>query len=66
VSALSGVLCKEGMEDADDPEYQALARELVDTSQAMRKAIAQGEYDAARNGLVQVKETCTRCHDAYR
>ncbi len=66
VAALSDVLCQEGMEDADDPEYQALARGLVDASQAMRKAVERGEYDAARQALVRVKESCTQCHDSYR
>jgi len=66
IAALSEVLTKEGMEEADDETYAELANRMKQAALSIVAAVKQNDYDQARQAAGEVKKACTECHEFYR
>lgn len=65
-AVLAEVLCKEGLPNADDPEYIKIARMLQDGAKQITKACKDGDFDAAQKGASLVNQSCDKCHESYQ
>jgi hypothetical protein len=65
-AVIGRVLVRDGMDDADDAEYQALARILEQSAVELAAAAARQDGDAARKAVLDVSRSCVECHEHYR
>jgi len=66
VAALSEVLTKKGMEDAEDESYAGFAKRMKQGAMEISSAVKLNSYDQARQAAGDVKKACTECHELYR
>lgn len=66
VAAIAVVLSQSGMEDATDDDYRAYCDAMKQAARAIVKAVESDDYEAARQGQVQLKRSCADCHADYR
>lgn len=66
LAAYTEVLNKEGMADADDPDYRAHSDKMLADAIAVAQAVKTDNADAARQAVAQIGASCTNCHNAYR
>ena len=67
VAAVIGeVIQRPDYEDHDDDTYRGYAAALRDAALDARKAVAAGDYDAARTAVGALKKSCDTCHGDYR
>ena len=60
------VLAKEGMDEADDPDYVAYCEQFGAAAERFLEATRRRDYQAARAAVDAVAEACSRCHEDYR
>ena len=65
-AAIGEVLTKEGMEDADSDDYQALAHRLRDGGKQIIDAVKLKNYDEAASASAAIGKACAECHANYR
>jgi hypothetical protein len=66
LAAYTDVLNKEGMADADDPDYRAHSDKMLADAIAVAQAVKTDNADGARQAVAQIGASCTNCHNAYR
>ena len=66
VAAVAEVLLKEGMDEADDDEYQSYCEMMEKAAQEIREAVEQDDYESARRANGELKKSCDACHEIYR
>ena len=66
VAAMSEILTKEGMPEADDEEYASFAKRMKTAAMEIASAVKLDNYDQARKAAGDVKKACTECHEFYR
>jgi len=66
ISALSTLLTKSGMEDADDETYAQFAKTLQATAREVVTGTQQDNYDQVRTAIGTIDQTCNKCHEVYR
>ena len=66
IALLAEVLTKEGLEDADDPEYATLARDMEQAALDIARAAKGSDYARARTSAGQIAKSCSACHESYR
>jgi cytochrome c556 len=66
VAAISEVLTKGGMEDADDDEYKSLAAAMKKAARDVSDAVKLKNDEQARQAVGQISQACTQCHELYR
>jgi hypothetical protein len=66
VAVMGAVLAGDGMDDADDTEYQEFARLLQRGGVALAAAARQEQEEAARQAVADISRSCIECHDNYR
>lgn len=65
--ALTGhVLIQDGMDEADDDEYKALAEQMKKAATAVSQAVERGDADGARRAVGAINQSCDACHENYR
>ncbi|MFM2093738.1 MAG: hypothetical protein RIS70_862 [Planctomycetota bacterium] len=66
VAAIGEVLTKEGMEDADTPEYRAFCLKLKQAALDAVEAVKLDNDDQARKAVSDINKSCDDCHASYR
>ncbi len=66
IAALAAVIAREGYEFADDESYLELAAGMRDHALAARAALAEGNYESARQAVGEIGKSCASCHESYR
>ncbi|MEX2113293.1 MAG: hypothetical protein WD845_08915 [Pirellulales bacterium] len=66
IAALAAVIAREGYEFADDESYRELAAGMGRHALAARNAIAEKNYELARQSVGEISKSCASCHEAFR
>jgi cytochrome c556 len=66
VAALADVIAREGYEYADDEAFRKLATAMQSQAVAASKAIAQKDYESARQAIGEISKACANCHESFR
>ena len=66
VAVVGQVLTEEGMDGADDPDYNALSLEMTKAALDLRFALDQNDAEAARLAVGAIGQSCDNCHGEYR
>jgi hypothetical protein len=66
VALMAEVLCKAGMEDADDDSYTEFARRMKKSARDVVDAVKLNNDEAARKAVGEISKSCSECHENYR
>ncbi len=66
IAALAAVIAREGYEFADDETYGELAAEMGRRAVVARQAIAEKNYELARQSVGEISKSCASCHESFR
>ena len=66
VAAFAAILCKEGMEDADDEEYSGYAQAMQHAALSVVDAVKLKNQSAASKAVGQIRKACGECHSTYQ
>lgn len=66
VAVIGAVLAGDGMDDADDTEYQEFARLLQRGGAALAAAARQEQEQSAGQAVADISRSCIECHNNYR
>jgi hypothetical protein len=66
LAMLARIVCREQFEYADDEGFVEIAQNMGQASQELTEASRQNNYDAARQAVGRVSQSCSDCHDGYR
>lgn len=66
VAALADVIQQPGYELSDDETYREYAQTMQAQALAIRDAVEQKNYTAARQAAGEVSKACAACHEGYR
>jgi hypothetical protein len=66
VAVLATMIAAEGYEFADDESFREWATAMQSQAAAASQAIAEKNYDAARQAVGEVSKTCASCHESFR
>jgi hypothetical protein len=65
-AVLGRVLLRPGMDDAEDAEYEALARLLEQGAVQVAAAAVAQDWEAAGRAMSDISRSCVDCHESYR
>ena len=63
---LARTICREDYDFADDEAFVEIAHELGRASRELTEASERGDYEAARQAVGRVIQSCSDCHESYR
>lgn len=66
IAAMSEVLQREGMMDADDDDYNAFCESMKEAALSLIEAVKAGNYDQAGKAAGNISKSCDDCHELYR
>ncbi|MCC9603246.1 hypothetical protein LOC67_22075 [Stieleria sp. JC731] len=66
LAVLSEILIKEGMDEADDGDYQAYSRAMRDAALEVKRGVELKDYGMISNGVGAIMQSCDNCHGEYR
>ncbi len=66
IAMLGEILTNEGMDDAEDEDYQMMSRAMTKASRSIVAAIERQDFEAARAGVGAITQSCADCHEQYR
>ncbi len=66
ISAVGLILTKEGLDDADDTDYQELCQLMVAAGRDVTKGLDQGNPAAVSKAVGEITKSCSKCHESYR
>ena len=66
LAAISEVLLKEGMEDADDEDYAAYAKKMKASALEIIGSVKTGDQETASKAVGAIGQACDGCHESYR
>jgi hypothetical protein len=66
IAALSEVISRSGMPNADDEKFRAYAKTLQTSSLQLNQAVSDQNYDAARTAAGILTKACANCHADFR
>jgi Cytochrome C' len=70
LSELIAVLGKatliQDMPDAEDPEYAAIAKEMIDQAIRVAQAAKNGDAELGRQAASKLGQSCNKCHETYK
>ena len=66
LAVLARTIRREDYDFADDKDFVEITRELGRASRELTEASEQGNYEAARQAVGRVTQSCSNCHDGYR
>ena len=66
IAMLAEVIQRPKFADHDDEIYRRLSAAMRDAAVAVRAAIDDRDYDAAREAVGRLRTSCTDCHGSYR
>ena len=66
LSILGEILVQEGMDDAEDEDYQMLSQAMTKSSRSVVAAIERQDFEAVRSSVGGITQSCSDCHEQYR
>ena len=66
VAAMSEVLMKESMDDADEDDYLDYARQMRTAAVQIVEACKTSDYESASKAYNVMDQSCSNCHDDWR
>lgn len=66
LSVLGEILVQEGMDDAEDEDYQMLSQAMTKASRSVVAAIERQDFEAVRSSVGAISQSCSDCHEQYR
>ena len=66
VAAMGEVLIQKGMEDGDEADYAAFAKQMRDSALEIISAGKIDNYDQARQAVGAIGQACSNCHNDWR
>lgn len=66
IAVMGKILATEGLDDADDEDYQALAMEMVQAATDAAAAARNDNYEFAAKAVNLIDQSCINCHDDWR
>jgi hypothetical protein len=66
IAALSEVISRPGMENAEDEKFRGYAKALQISALQLNQAVADQNYDAARTAAGTLTKACANCHADFR
>ncbi|SRR6056297_2248175 len=66
LTMLGIVISREGMGDADDPDYVAYCDAMSESASDVKAAIRQERWNEVRPLVGTITQSCSRCHEDYR
>ena len=66
IAALSEVLEKDGMEDADNNDYKVFSTQMKKSALEIVEATKLDNYDAVRKAVGDIGQACSKCHEGFR
>ncbi|MEM7561011.1 MAG: hypothetical protein AAF394_17945 [Planctomycetota bacterium] len=66
VAVLGKTSLQEEMPDADDEDYAAFVKTMIEHTQQVTLAVETDNADMARKAAAQIGQSCQACHDDYR
>ena len=66
VAMMAEVLCKTGMEDADDETYTGFSLQMKKSARDIVDAVKLKNDEAARKAVGEINKACSECHENYR
>lgn len=66
ISAVGMILTKEGLDDADDADYQELCKQMIEAGKDVTKGLDQGDPAVVTKGIGSITKSCSKCHEGYR
>lgn len=66
MSILGEILVQEGMDDAEDEDYQMLSRAMTKAARSVVAAVERQDFDAVRSSVGAITQSCSDCHEQYR
>lgn len=66
VAVMAEVLCKAGMEDADDDTYTGFSQRMKKSARDIVDAVKLNNDEAARKAVGEINKACSECHENYR
>ena len=66
LAALLTVTTTEGYGFADNDEFKAFAKEMIDNCKKVAEAAETGSFDNYQIGFSQMNQACDKCHTPYR
>ncbi len=66
LTALGVVFVQEGLDDWDDEDYAALSKKFSEAAAGVTAALERGDFDAVRQGVGAINQSCDACHEQYR
>ena len=66
IAMVGQVLVKEGMDEADDKEYQKLSNSMTTAASNVASAIERGDLGSIREAVGGITQSCDACHEQFR
>ncbi len=66
IAMVGQVLVKEGMDEADDKEYQKLSNSMTTAASNVASAIERGDLATIREAVGAITQSCDACHEQFR
>ncbi len=66
ISAVGMILTKEGLDDADDTDYQELCQQMIAAGKEVTKGLDQGDPAVVTKAIGGITKSCSKCHEGYR
>lgn len=54
------------MPDAEDPEYAAIAKEMIEQAMQVATAAKNGDAELGRQAASKLGQSCNKCHETYK
>ncbi|WP_237607180.1 cytochrome c [Roseimaritima sediminicola] len=66
VALVGEVLTKEGMDDADDEDYQLLSKAMTNAALDVRAALEREDAEGVGVAIGAIEQSCSACHEQFR
>lgn len=66
VALIGRVLTQEGLDDADDEDYQMMSKAMTKAALDVRTALEQNDADGVRLAVGAITQSCSACHEQFQ
>ncbi|WP_068131783.1 cytochrome c [Roseimaritima ulvae] len=66
VAMIGHVLTREGLDDADDEDYQVMSKAMTKAALDVRNALDQNDADGVRLAVGAITQSCSACHEQFQ
>lgn len=66
ISMMGNILANENMDDADDDDYLAYAKAMIEAADQASSAATNDSFDLASQAVNAIDQSCSNCHEEWR